>query len=449
MSIMKQLGKRIIDGLISSSHLRRDRYLLRTANYVADAIRSKPGTFAFDIHELMRVDSFLPISPTTKSPYEATMDDLLVHDGRIRIRIVYPSGTSWNCIGTFYDELIHDARYQVFILTENYPRYIDIMNEHKCPFALLESYDLKLDRPDVLVLTSYSNTHKNISFEGANDYVSLVISLFPNIVVNEPNEVTHWQYVRNAYTSIQPDYYLFDNLPFNSSKKYLPSDICINIGNPQIDEVFNRLHDVCNSKPFEKLEGKTVFLWATDHGIQEYCQNPSFVSAYYFTDFFAFFASHEELGLIVRPHPYLIRELTQKGDFWTYDDYRKVKNYCDNSPNIVWDDSPDYCSAYIRSDAMFVDVNCGMTVSYLCTGKPICRLVHGVVQDSMLIHPELKDGYYFAADFTECETFIQNCLKNTDPKREVRHSIFEKAINKYDGQNGHRIKAFLEGALSS
>ena len=363
---------------------------------------------------------------------------------KIKIRIVYPSGTSWNCIGSVYDEFIEDDRYHVCVLTENFPKYIDAMKKKKIKYIPLDEYDLKIDRPDVLLMTSYSSTPQELNFKGSRQYVNRVISLFPNIVINEDSLDLHWKYVNTAYQYLTPDIFLFDSLPYKFSKGYIDEKKAVKMGNPQFDELYQKMN-METKDSWEKLNGKKVFLWATDHGVQEYYPIEAFSVDRYINFFFNYFTKHNDIGLIVRFHPYLLRELMNDGVFWSYSDYEKVKDFCKHSNNIVWDDSPDFCSAYKRSDAMFVDVNCGLTVSYLCTGKPICRLVRNDMQ-TKLIHPELKDAYYYANDIKQCIDFInmveEDCF---DPKREVRAKVFTESVLHYDGCNGVRIKEYIDG----
>lgn len=439
--------KNFIDFAIKHSNGSIRKNILRTALYAAKSVRETPGSYTYDVHQRMGLDNILPSESEARLANEVTLEKITASTDRIRVRIVYPSGTAWNCIGTVYEELCRDDRYQVVVITENYPNYIKVMADKGCTFIRLEDYDIKQDKPDILVLTSYSSTRPELNFPGVHDYVKTIISLFPNIVINEFDEKKHWQYVRAAYEFCTPDYYLFDSLVYNNCDGYIDKNKAVHMGHPQFDELYFRMQKASVDDPmWSKLEGKTVFLWATDHGLNEYYPIDALSIDLYIHEIIGFFDTHPEMGLIIRPHPYLMREMRGSGVFWTDIDFQRFTNYCKMSPNIVWDDSPDYCSAFKRCDAMLIDANCGFTVSFLATGKPMCRLLRNDMEVS-LIHPELKDCYYYSKNFEDCKSFIENVSKGVDPLYSLRQEAFKSSIKSFDGLNGKRIKGFIDRIL--
>lgn len=440
---MRRFIKNLLTKIIMLMNQRFKTKVLNFAVYIRNIIISEENTFSCAIHERMSVDNFLPKRECEESVGEK-METLLLPTTKKRIRIVYPSGTSWSCIGTLYDALKADDRYQVYIITENYPNYIKVMVDKKCDYITLDNYDITQDKPDVLLLTSYSYTDPKFRLKDIHNHAKKVIALFPNVVINESDMKMHWDWVKNAYGVIKPDYYLFDALPHKFSKGYIDQDKAIKIGCPIYDELYEKLectHE--ENKHYSKLKGKKTFLWATDHGINETHPIDAISIDLYIKDFFDYFSKHTEYGLIIRLHPFLKRELLQSGIFWSESDFERLKQYCDNSPNIVWDEVPDYSYAFMASDALLVDVNCGFVFSYLPTGKPICRLMRNDMEVK-LIHPEYKDAYYYATNFSECEEFISDVALGKDEKDVLRKQVFEEAILNYDGKNGSRIKAFID-----
>lgn len=437
--------KHLIDFSIKHMGSNARKNLLRTALYAAKEVRETPGSYTYDLHQRMLLGNILPEDDTaTRLPNEYMMEDLFTEKPCTKVRIAYPSGTAWNCIGSVYDELVKDAHYQVVVITEDYPAYIKVMEDKGCGFIRLRNYDIKKDKPDLLILTSYSSTSEELNFPGIHDYVSTIISLFPNIVINEFDMKKHWDYVHTAYEFNQPDYYLFDSLPYNNCGGYIESDKAVHMGNPQFDELYYKMQLAKEDDPlWDKLKGKKVFLWATDHGLNEYYPIDAFSVDYYIKDIFSFFSEHKEIGLIIRLHPYLLREMRESSIFWTDSDFQGMLNYCKRSPNIVWDSTPDYCSAFKRCDAMMIDANCGFTVSFLATGKPMCRLLRGDMKVS-LIHPELKDCYYYSRNFDEYKIFIDDVIQGHDPLYDLRKKAFASSIKNFDGKNGIRIKSFID-----
>lgn len=418
--------------------------ILRAAIYTANAVRATPGSYTYDIHQRMELNNILPANMESRLHNEVVLEDISEEKERIKIRIVYPSGTAWNCIGTVYEQLARDERYQAAVITEDYPAYIRVMKEKGCKFIRLENYNIKADRPDVLILTSYSSTPAELNFPGLRNYVGTIVSLFPNIVINEFDMDRHWDFVRKAYEFCEPDFYLFDSLVYHNCGGYIDQKKAVHMGNPQFDELFFRLERTAADDPmWDKLKGKTVFLWATDHGLNEYYPIDAFSFDLYAKDLIAYFSEHPEIGLIIRPHPYLLREMRQSGLFWNEADFQRMISFCKNSPNIVWDDTPDYCSSFKRCDAMLIDANCGFTVSFFATGKPMCRLLRGDMEVG-LIHPELKDSYYYCKNPDECKLFIEEIAAGKDPLYERRREAFQASIKNFDGLNGRRIKEFID-----
>ena len=434
----------IIDFVVKHTPESVRRNILRTCLYAVNSIRSTPGSYTYEVHQRMQMSNILPVNDEVETDNEVTMEGLSKESGKIKIRIVYPSGTAWNCIGTVYEELIKDDRYQTVIITENYVPYINIMKEKKCSFIRLDRYDVKVDRPDILILTSYSSTPPTLNFKGVKKYAGTILSLFPNVIINEFSIEKHWRYVRKAYEFCDPDYYLMDSLPYNYCDGYIERKKAVHMGNPQFDELFFRLENTVSDDPtWDKLNGKKVFLWATDHGLNEYYPIDALSIDLYIGFLFKFFAEHPELGLIIRPHPFLIREMKQSALFWNETDFERIISYCKNSANIVWDDTADYCAAFKRCDAMLVDANCGFTISFLATGKPVCRLLRGDM-DVRLIHPELRGCYYYGRSSEEIKEFIQNVTDGRDPLCLSRLETFHSSVMHFDGCNGRRIKVFID-----
>lgn len=446
---MRSFIKKFIKKIIIGMNPKITRKIFDFAVFVLDTIRNSSCTFVYKIHKRMDPSNFLPEGTVEKKGNQVLLEDLLVETTKKRIRIVYPSGTSWSCIGTLYDALKADDRYQVYVITENYPNYIKVMVDKKCDYITLDDYDITQDKPDVLIMTSYSSTPKKLKLEEIHKFAGKIIALFPNVIINEPDMDDHWRWVKNAYEIVNPDYYLFDSLPYKFSGGYIDEDKAVHIGCPIFDELYEKMQNASEChKSYEKLKGKKTFLWATDHGIRETHAIEALSIDLYIKEFFEYFAEHTELGLIIRLHPYLKRELLKAGSFWTESDFAKIREYCDKSPNIVWDEVQDYSYAFKASDALLVDVNCGFTFSYLVTGKPICRLMRNDMSVS-LIHPEFNDAYYFAKNMDECKNFINTVVSQTDTKKEKRKTVFKETIHFFDGQNGQRIKAFIDEKVFS
>ena len=233
------------------------------------------------------------------------------------------------------------------------------------------------------------------------------------------------------------DYCFWDSLVYNklTSDGY-DTSCCVEMGNPKFDAIFEKLSQARSVLPdgWEKLSGKTTFLWAGTHA--DGCYLVQYIKV-----IFDYFAEHCEAGLIFRPHPKLISELKQNG-LWTEDEIKKIKSYFQKTPNIVWDESTDYSLAYQVADAIITDAGCGVTVSGLATLKPICACF-SMNSPKYFCFPELFDGLYQVQSEQEMLDFFELIQRGEDPLKERREQAFRKCICHFDGKNGQRMKDFI------
>lgn len=434
---MKKFIKKLIQVICSIHSGKYAGRFLAFLNYCKRSIIETPGTFPFNIYKRMDMNEILP-------NIEFSDESIIEPTNRIKVRILYPGGDSWNNIHTLYEAFLSDDRYQTYVIVPTFKKFVDIMLDNNCKYVTLSNYDVKLDNPDIFIATYYSTSDDCLNFPGCRQYIKFLVASIENAVMNEKNTEIHWDYISRAYKYLNPDYYLVDRLVYNGLKGYVPDDKLVEMGNPQFDEIYREVgrHHPTPSG-WEKLLGKKkVFLWATDHGINESYPTNGFTVDLYLKDFLDFFASHKELGLIFRPHPQFIREMAIKHVFWNEYDLQMFRSYCDNSDNIVFDETYDYCCAYDKCDALLVDLNCSITCSFLTTGKPICRLMRTDI-DEWIISPELESCYYFAKGFSEIEQFIFMIMEGHDSKEQERRIALSKAVLHFDGNNGERMKEFI------
>ena len=436
--MFKIVLKRIV---IWVSSIRGGRYagkMIGFLDFCREVICHNEKVFAGQIYKRMDLNLIIPHDEDNK-----IMGYRIEPTDKIKVRIVFPGGCSWNNIHTLYDAFIKDDRFQTYVLAEEIPQFIEIMEKVGCRYVSYDNYSIEQDRPDILVATFYSSYDKGLVYPGCRKYVKCFVAAIPNPVMNEENNDIHWQYINRSYQPFNPDYYLADPLVYNSLKGYVENKKLVSMSNPQFDEIFKEVgknHPVPES--WNKLKGKKVFLWATDHGINESYPKNGFTVDLYLSDMINYFNQHHEIGLIFRPHPQFIREMLRKKRFWNTDDVQKLRTYIDLSPNIVWDDTHDYCCAYDTCDALIVDANCSITLSFLTTGKPICRLMRYDMKE-WLISPELHDCYYYAHNYDECIEYMQKIIEGVDELKEKRKEAMKFAIPYFDGKNGERMKDYI------
>lgn len=435
---MKKILRVIINCVIAIGGGKLAGKLLGLFDYCRGVICDNKKTFAGQIHERMDLSNIIPTIKT-----DGNNSSFIEETNKIKLRIIYPSGCAWNHIHSMYTAFAKDPRFQTYVLVRDRVEFTSVLDRYGCKYVTYNNYSFKEDHPDVLIATFYSSYDPEIIFDGCRDYIGTVFAEIPNVVMNEESDDIHWEYVSRAYKYLKPDYWLLDPLVYNSLKNYIDESKLVKMGSPQFDEIYEevgRNHSWPES--WNKLRGKKIFLWATDHGINESYPKNGFTIDLYLGKMLKYFNDHPEKGLIFRPHPEFVREMSRTGHFWNMDDINKLKSYMESTPNIIWDDTHDYCRAYDACDALMVDANCSITCSFLITGKPICRLLRDDVKE-WLISPELHDCYYYADNFDACVSYINMVSQGDDPKYDIRREKCNQVILHFDGQNGERIKDFV------
>lgn len=435
---MKKLLRKLINTLASFCSGKYAGKMIGLFDFCRQVICDNKNTYAGQIHERMKLRNIIPIED--KGTFHTA---LIEPTDKIKVRIVYPTGCAWNHIHSMYESFAHDERFQTYVLVRDSIEFTSVLDRFGCKHVTYRNYKLENDRPDILIATFYSSYEKELVYDGCRQFIGKVYAEIPNVVMNEKNDDIHWQFVSRAYQYLPPDYWLVDPLVYNSLVKYIEPSKLVKMGSPQFDEIFEEVgKDHPWPDSWDKLKGKKVFLWATDHGINESYPTNGFTIDLYIGKMLNYFSKHTDRALIFRPHPEFVREMMRKGHFWNLDDIIKLKAYMEATPNVVWDDTHDYCRAYDACDALIVDANCSITCSFLVTGKPVCRLLRDDIME-WLISPELSDCYYYAKGYDECTAYIDMICNNKDPKLEARKEGTKKAILHFDGRNGDRIKDFI------
>jgi len=225
---------------------------------------------------------------------------------------------------------------------------------------------------------------------------------------------------------------------------------CVEMGNPKFDTIYRKLSaPAALPEAWEKICGKKVFLWAHDHLYRSH----NFTFDQYISAILDYFTTHSDVALIWRPHNAFIRELRGRsvgdpgvdkiGPIWTPSDFDTLRRWFDESPNLVWDEMPDYSYAYAAADAIITDVRCGITVSALPTGKPLCVFYRMGVPEVPEQFPELIDNLYQVRNRTQAIEFFEMIRRGEDPMKAQREKAFHECVYAFDGKNGQRMKDFI------
>lgn len=364
----------------------------------------------------------------------------------IKVRLVTAeTAYAWNTVKSLLSSFITDSRFHVASIFVNnifFDQTKNLTKETGIDCLRWMEYNIAEDRPDIIILALaniLAPEYRHIYWLCGN--FSKLFFALPYTLTGHYDE-SFSSRIASIAIRLQRfglDYCFWDSLIY----KKLKSDgydisHCVEMGNPKFDAIYSKLNKL-NSFPknWEKVRGKIVFLWATDH---EWMSNNCTFDQYA-EIVFRYFYNFSDAALIFRPHPYYINELKEVG-VWTQQEIDQLKLYFSQSPNMIWDEDPDYSLAYDTANAIITDVECGITVSALSTKKPLCVFFRMGVPKHIEF-PELIDNLYQVQSEQECIAFFEMIQRGEDPMKEQREQAFHNCICHFDGKNGQRMKDFI------
>lgn len=367
------------------------------------------------------------------------------HNNKKKVRVLAHTHTTWNVLEPICHAFVKDESYDLlFILNAEYGTALmrNILIENAYPYISSDKYDLNTDCPDVLLI---SHPRENVLLNGDRKYVKLVIAATSTLTryAQSLSEFWHWSYI--GYERFEPDFYLFDSLMYNEmlGTEYESQKI-VEMGNAKFDGIYRALQKGRDELGWPKLRNKKVILWATDHGVYDGAISDDISFDIFAKDIFKYFAEQTDVGLIFRPHSTFVQEMLRYG-YWTQDDINDMKQMMAQSENIVWDDRLTYENSYAFCDGILADPYCGILCSALPTLKPMCILYRS--KNIKPLHPEISECQYSAYNIEEIYRFIEMIVEGTDYKFDLRKNVSDKLILHFDGQNGERIKKFVDEKL--
>lgn len=384
--------------------------------------------------------SFLPIDNVERKNSNRRMSREL--NSKIKIRIVNSSGATWNSIKSICEAIKQDDVFDLLIINTNLV-FENVLNEMKnCNynFILNSKYNIENDTPDILILTHHCD--QQTYFSNCREFCDLVIVAAMQLIRYTSDIDAFWELQESAYSRFQPDYYLFDSLMYKEvmNSKYA-SEKMIEMGNAKFDGIFEACQKKVYEKGWEKLKGKKIILWTTDHGIYNKKVDKDVTFDLYAKTIFQYARDNQDIGIIFRPHPTFLMELERNG-LWDEIDLAIIKNYFGNSSNMVFDDSITYDNAYSISDGIIADGYCGISISALPTMKPICLMFRD--KKYLPYHQELIEAYDLAYTSEDLLNYLDNIKNGLDLKKDARKKINGECIKHFDGKNGWRIKEFVK-----
>lgn len=375
--------------------------------------------------------------------------ELDVKDACYKIRVFHQQSNMWNSVASLCDELKKDDNVDLCIILTGTKMDLaglkEQMESNGLQYIEASDYKPEEDLPDAVIVyhpgawPSYPDKLKQIG-----NYAKAVINL-PLYIINPFSSVDkliwnfHHDELKDSMCILDRYTYSIVTEHDQKYKKY----VCA--GNPKFDSIYSVFYSEVSQNKWEKLEGKKVYLWATDHGmtLNETYQDVSF--DLYASSIFSYFDKNTDKALIFRPHSTLIKELMRT--YWSIDDYTYIKKYINSSPNMIWDDTNDYAYAYKIADAIITDINCDVIGSSLVSNKPIAVLCR-FDSEVRSYNPTITRDHINISSVRELYDFFEDINNCIDRKKKERKQLFERIVSSFDGNNGKRIKQLIIDHIS-
>jgi hypothetical protein len=375
-------------------------------------------------------------------------DALIINDDadltrrKIKVRLLHTSAVMWNALKTICEAFEMDEKYDVLVIlwscssNETVPQ----MEKGKHKYILENEYDAESDRPDIFIVTQpWAVSH----IPNVRKSAKLVIAALMTLYDYNISPCEFWKTLKRGFEQYKPDYYLLDSGLYSELKEYgYRKEQLIEMGNAKYDGIYEACKTIIYPDNWDKLKGRKTILWITTHGIYNNRISDVITFDLYAKTIFEYAYNNTEVGFIFRPHISFINELLKYG-YWNENDLKKIKLYCEHTPNVVWDERDSYDSALSVADAVLTDAHCGVIYSALPTMKPICTM-YRYDKCSWTYDDKLLKNYYSARNNEEIVSFIEMVKSGQDIMYEMRKKASEKYVKNFDGKNGLRIKKFIE-----
>lgn len=312
-------------------------------------------------------------------------------------------------------------------------------------YVTADAYDIADDRPDIMIFNFAHAPAPYIAvggYEKINENCGYVAVLPYSTVMMDNGEGGNTVTYRKVLSPLRYDSLIVSKPLYKHMADNYHDVVCM--PNPKFDQIYRKLvnAEIGSEAKHEKLKDRRGVLWASDHHMTRHeGMGINNCIDRYFSDICRYFEDHRNMALIFRPFVVLIQELLEH-NVWSEDDCKSIRRYFDDSPNMIWDDSPDYSWAYAASDAILTDSGSGIIYSYLPTKMPIMLLFRNRYVDCDY-NKELTKHYYKAYEWSDVKDFIEMVARSEDPLYDARMRTVEEFIPDFDGRCGERIGRYI------
>lgn len=320
--------------------------------------------------------------------------------------------------------------------------YEDLLNsyrEHGYDIMNMESYDLTTECPDIVFFAKpylgYRGNPEKYYVNEISKHVPYTVFISYCLDAQGGAKIVRLLYGLPAFYRYWRIIGYSEHYKMMMQKHgYRDADNVVLLGHPKFDNAYD-LSKVAaqNRKWRDKVRGRVTVLWNTHFTIHP---GEGVGTFFRFKDtVLSYFAAHQDMVLLWRPHPLFWSELEKTKDSST------TYEALDRLPNVIVDRTPDYYHAFAASDALISDASTFL-VEYNASGNPV--LYTSKPDGERISDESYLAGIQEAASTDDVVTFLEN-LRNGKMQdgREERMAQFSSTFGIIDGKIGERIGDYV------
>lgn len=354
-------------------------------------------------------------------------------------------GEKWDAMETVYEYMRDDPRFDPVVVRTPVGRvverngrreqdiiYKDFLTPMGIPSLEYDQYDIEADCPELAFISQpyESCTLEQFWPENIAKHTRLVYLPYflPAIVLKDyPTVLCRMRVYDVAWKVIgsnEKHYRYYCRHSHHGGANMLVTGV------PKLDPIIKAKRQGIPAPPgWEKLSGKTVFLWNSWFDI-------SVSSLRFFEDIFQWFQAHEDAALIWRPHP-MTETVVKLYSPERCLDLQRYFSQVSRAPNMILDRGTSYLPAFSCSSAQISD-HSSLMQQYLPMDKPLLwvdTLAPSVTKEEFIRTAWMER----ASTAEEIVQFLNRVARGEDVNAQLRKQIYAQELPMADGRCGARV----------
>ena len=374
---------------------------------------------------------------------------------KIKIYFLFHSEAFWPSWKSFWKACLADERVEAkmiycpvkpqnsgyegqFVNSENWLKSQDI------PYVKADETDWSRDKPHVVVMqTPYDEYHRLPCFRSDVFRKSGIRVVYISYGLEFTEDaLSIYNHFKLPLFSNAWRIYKFSDALVRDYKKYCPAGnrhvVCV--GHPKFDALLEVANTTLPHAFESRVGGRKVVVWHTHFPCNySYKDGKNVCSTFSWENdlkILELVEKNKDLFFVFMPHHLFFGVFENvfnisKSEIYAFKKRLELAENC-----LIWTDS--YPEILRRADA-FMGERSAVTMEMLVTGKPVLYLEQ-VPEVYNAFGKAVISSYYYAADVSAVEPFLQMVKNGEDPKKQKRMRVKNHFLHYLDGKCGERIK---------